>query len=82
LVQRKWGAISTFTTLEFVAKRAAENGLGSWWAALELPPDVQIEENHPLRLGRHVSICGETPEQLLSYVAEVGEFEFEEGVDS
>jgi hypothetical protein len=81
MVQRKWGAVSTFTTLELASKRAREKNLGAWWAALDLPPDVEVEEDPPPRLGRHVSIYGATPEQLLDYVAEVGQFESEEVVE-
>ncbi len=81
VVQRKWGAVSTFTTLELAGKRAREKNLGAWWAALELPPDVAVEEGPPHALGRHVSIFGATPEQLLGHVVEVGPFDFEEVVE-
>ncbi len=81
MVQRKWGAVSTFTTLALAGKRAREKNLGAWWAALDLPADVVVEEDPPHRLGRHVSIHGATPEQLLGYVVEVGQFDSEEVVE-
>jgi hypothetical protein len=79
-VRRKWGAVSTFTTLELAEKRARENDLGGWWAELEVPDEVEAEEDAPTGLGRHVSLYGATPEQLLGYVRQVGEFDSEEAV--
>lgn len=80
VVKRKWGAVSTFTTPELAGKRAREKNLGSWWAALELPAEVTVEHDPPHRLGRHVSVYGASPEQLLGYVVEVGQFDPEEAV--
>jgi len=46
-VRRKWEAVSTFTTIELARKRARDRRLGNWWAAMELPPEVMVEEDPP-----------------------------------
>ena len=79
-VRRKWSAISAFTTIDLARTRARERGLGGWWAQLELPAEVVVEEDPPNRLGRHVSVYGTTPEQLLGYIVDTGSFEPDEGV--
>lgn len=81
VVSRKWAAVSAFTTLELAERRAKQKNLGGSWAALELPDDVEVEVDPPHLLGRHVSIYGRTPEQLLSYVVAQGVFEARPGVE-
>jgi hypothetical protein len=52
---------------------------GDWWAALDLPAHVVVEEDPPVPLGRHVSVYGATAEQVLSYIVATGRFETREG---
>ena len=78
VVRHKWGAISFFTTLELAARRAADRDLGSWWAALDLPEDADLEIDPAGPLGAHASVFHQRPDQLLSYVVETGEFDRED----
>jgi hypothetical protein len=72
-VQRRWGAVSAFTSVELAAEMAAKYGLGEWYASLELPKGIRVEVGRERpRGGAHVSIYGESGASLLGYVIEVG----------
>ena len=69
--RRKWKAVSTFDTLALAADRALALQLGSWAAELAVPDQVELDEDAPRPLGRHVSIIGSSPAELLGYVRRV-----------
>ncbi|MGA8017171.1 MAG: hypothetical protein WCB85_14780 [Candidatus Dormiibacterota bacterium] len=72
-LRRRWRAVSAFTTLGLAADRAAKYGLGEWYAALELPDEVELEVGREQAAGgAHVSIHGQTAASLLGHVVEVG----------
>jgi hypothetical protein len=74
-VRRKWGGVSTFTTVELAGEVAAKKALGGFWASLEVPSKARLELDPPRPNGRHITIFAETPRSLLGYVDGTGRFQ-------